>query len=279
MSQQQNGGPAPCASVRFDLTASRTSIRVHIFRPRDGSVPRGLAVLFHGAGRHGLADRLPYLAAALASRGLVVYAWDAPFHGANSRDGAFYDAPTMIRDAVQVVRMAHGHADAPGGKLVLGGHSFGALLARIAAHRLTHDATGPQVDGVFLLAPTVRGPWHWALFRCLGAPLASLVAHRVVVSRANDDELVLHGRYPPSFHAMVHDCLHDDSTLSCPALLVAGLRDTMSNIHECLEVHRRNLTHPRRCLCVLDEAHYLVHASTAAVAEFCAALVSSQEGP
>jgi alpha-beta hydrolase superfamily lysophospholipase len=111
----------------------------------EGSEPRAVVVLAHGASEH--SGRYEWTGEQLVSRGYALYAIDHRGHGRSEGDRAVID---RMRNAVEdlhtlVERAAASH---PGRPVVLLGHSMGGAVA--LSYTIEHE---DALDGLMLSAP------------------------------------------------------------------------------------------------------------------------------
>ena len=124
---------------------------VHSWNPTNHDTPpRGLVILFHGLGGHGMYPTVRYLAELLVKHNFCVYCGDFCGHGqSKGRRGYIESLDVLLADANVIVDFAQQqHLYLP---LFLGGVSLGGAVA-IA---LSTTQLKTQVSGLILIAPMV----------------------------------------------------------------------------------------------------------------------------
>jgi alpha-beta hydrolase superfamily lysophospholipase len=138
--------------LRTLQTADGSRLRYRRWLP-DGEV-RGAVQVLHGASEH--SGRYGRLAAALAGRGLAVYAMDLRGHGRTAEStgiGRFggLGVETVLAD-VEALHLVMDEQH-PGVPRVLLGHSMGSIIALAAAERNGADLAGLALSGPIGVAP------------------------------------------------------------------------------------------------------------------------------
>jgi hypothetical protein len=117
--------PALSSIEPFEDASIGPAVRGMLHRPR-GPATRGL-VLTHGAGSDCEAPLLRALAGAFALAGVAVLRCDLPFRQARSAGPPF--PATAARDRQGLRRAVHALRSVVGGRISLGGHSYGGRQA------------------------------------------------------------------------------------------------------------------------------------------------------
>ncbi len=150
--------------------------RLDVYRPAAGTIGAPTVVFLYGGGwESGTRDWYLFIAAALATQGLVVVVPDYRVYPA-------VRFPTFVEDAAQVVRWTAEHAAFFGGdptRLILIGHSAGAHIAALLAldrdYLRTVGVAPERVAGVVGLAgPYDFLPLDGETMRAIFAPAADL---------------------------------------------------------------------------------------------------------
>lgn len=203
----------------------------------DGPV-KAIIVGVHGFNDY--SDAFRELGAALAPRGIAVYAYDQRGFGKAPDVGGWAGDQTLTSDLTTVVRLIK--ARHPGVPIFALGESMGGSVVLEAA-------TGPDpppVDGVILSAPAV---WGRATLGLLGRVALSVFSHTVpwfpltgqglhieptdnrqVMIRLSRDPLVLKRAKVGSLHGLVDledAALAGAPRLTMPALILYGARDEL----------------------------------------------------
>lgn len=168
----------------------------------DGTPPRAIVVLAHGASEHG--GRYAWTAEQLAERGYALYAIDHRGHGKSEGDRAVIDRMgNAVEDLDTLVeRVQASHAGLP---LVLLGHSMGGAVA--LSYTIEHE---DKLDALVLSAPLAAleaaSPVTRAVGRVLSAVAPGLGVFAIdstavsrdpqVVADYDADPLNYHGRLP-----------------------------------------------------------------------------------
>jgi alpha-beta hydrolase superfamily lysophospholipase len=130
---------------------SEGKIFYHRWDPVDP--PTRIVQIVHGYAEHG--GRYAHVAAALATRGAVVYADDHIGHGRSDGERALITNFDHVVDDLHT--LSHiAKSDHPGLPLVLVGHSMGGLLSGRFAQRWPDEVAGVAFCG------SVIGDWRWA---------------------------------------------------------------------------------------------------------------------
>jgi len=177
------GTEEPAAELRHEWTKTPSGIDclIHIWSPLQES-PRGVVVVFHGLGGHGLFPTVRYLAELLAAQHLAVYAMDFAGHGQSHGLRGYLSSPhDLLQDALHVVQYAE--QQSPELPLFFAGNSMGGAVALSLSLRVKH------VAGLVLLAPMVSLPvssfQRWVLQR-LAAWTPKLGLTKSCLSKAAD---------------------------------------------------------------------------------------------
>lgn len=128
---------------------------VHIWTPLDESSrpasPRGVVVIFHGMGGHGLFPTVRYLAELLVQYRYAVYSMDFCGHGQSYGLRGYIESPQLLlNDGRLLCELARD--DFPGWPFFLAGGSMGGSVALLLSLEV------PYVDGLILMAPMVSLP-------------------------------------------------------------------------------------------------------------------------
>ena len=155
------------------------------------SIPKGdgpfpAVVLVHGSGPHDMDETIGGnktfrdLAWGLASRGIMVLRYDKRTKSYGSKMNALTLTvqDETIDDAILALQLLHAHPACDTARLVLCGHSLGAMLAPEIA------ALTPSVDGVVMLAPVAR-----PLETVIGDQLRFIASQQDSLSPTEDIEL------------------------------------------------------------------------------------------
>jgi len=201
------------------------------------TVPVGLGpfpgvVLVHGSGPQdrdetiGANKVFKDLAEGLASRGIEVLRYDKRtfVYGAKLGDSISVDDEVML-DAIAAVAALRGRPEIDSRRILVIGHSMGALLAPEIGMR------SAPVAGVVLLAPPGRPPWELVLsqMRYIGAPPKQIAEMELEVARVKAGTLGserLLGA-PQSYwkDLAAHDGIGMAKKLGTPVLVLRGDRD------------------------------------------------------
>jgi uncharacterized protein len=142
----------------------------------NGKGPFPAVVLVHGSGPNDRDESIgankPFrdLAEGLASKGILVFRYDKRTfaHGPKMLNATI--ETEVLEDGVAAIELLRKRADVDGKRLVVVGHSLGALLGPEIAKR-------SKASGVVVLAPPARSPWQILpqQYRYLGVPEADVV--------------------------------------------------------------------------------------------------------
>lgn len=133
--------------------------RIHCWSPSQH--PRGMVVLFHGLGGHGMFPTVRYLAELLVRHHFCVYSGDFCGHGQSPGLAGYIASPdVLLEDARQMIKFARQRH--PTLLIFLGGVSMGGAVAILLSIELKSC-----ISGMLLVAPMVKldlPEWqHWAL--------------------------------------------------------------------------------------------------------------------
>lgn len=202
--------------------------------------PRRIVQIVHGYAEHG--GRYAHVAAALASRGAVVYADDHAGHGRSDGERALITDFDAVADDLHTLGDI-ARAERPGLPWVLVGHSMGGLLAARTAQRWPDEVAGVAFCGA------VIGDWDWAR-RVLELPeLPEISFDPLALSRDPQvgadyaaDPLVHHGQYRRGLleaEVVALDRFQDDlGRLTMPVLFLHGTDDPFVPYRRSLEAVR-----------------------------------------
>jgi alpha-beta hydrolase superfamily lysophospholipase len=222
----------------------------------DGPGPWPTALLLPGSGpvdRNSDARRMPLgvtraLAEALASAGVASYRYDKRGVGASPGDWRRPGLHDGADDARAALRVLASRPEVDPTRLVLVGHSEGAILAAaVAADGTAHD--GPALAGVCLLSPTARRGeevlvWQAErlapglpapvrlLLRVLRTDVVAQVRRNHARLKATTTDVARLGgvRTNARWHRefMAHDPTGDLRRLTLPVLAITGSKDLQS---------------------------------------------------
>ncbi len=211
----------------FESVFSGVEGRIFYRRWDPAEAPVRIVLIVHGYAEH--SGRYAHVAAALTSRGAVVYAEDHLGHGRSDGErGLITDFERVVDDLSALVRIAtHEH---PGLPLVVVGHSMGGLLVARLAQRAPGDVAGVAFCGA------VIGDWAWAREVLAQPELPSVAFDPAALSRDPQvgaayaaDPLVYHGQYKrPLLEAEVlalDRFERDIDRLAMPILFLHGTDD------------------------------------------------------
>lgn len=155
----------------LEVPTAHGDARVHLARPTDD--PRGLLMLGHGAGGGVAAPDLGLATQEGLAAGFAVALIEQPYRVAGRR------APAPLAQVDTAWRAAAEHLAgvAPGGRLIVGGRSFGARVA-------CRTATDVDASGVLCLAFPLHPPGRPEKSRL--AELISVTVPTLVVQGARD---------------------------------------------------------------------------------------------
>lgn len=203
----------------------------------DGSSPRAIVVLVHGAGEH--SGRYEDVAAALTASGIAVYALDHRGHGRSDGPRALIDRVDRgVADVERLATLAQAtHPDVP---LFALGHSLGGMLALVWAARHGDGSAGLVLSGALAALPEVP-PALTLVGRALSVlaprmPLIGIDAELIsrdpaAVAAYRTDPLVHHGRLPARTAAEIAGTVsrlpETAAAITIPALIMYGTEDRL----------------------------------------------------
>lgn len=157
-----------------------TDCCLHTWKNSDSEKPKGLVLIFHGFGAHGLYPTVRYAAERLAASNYIVVAPDLPGHGASEGLSGYISSASALLDAgveiAQHVKKTHEGVD----KFFLLGSSMGGTISLAVAQKMAQANNNSSITGVVLLAPmlmlSVGDPARYLLSGLAMLPFVSTMA-------------------------------------------------------------------------------------------------------
>lgn len=197
--------------------ADGDNLAVQFWPTPPGAARRGIVVLVHGLGEH--AGRYDHLARRLTGWGFAVLGYDQCGHGKSAgARGRLPNTMRLIEDLNDILQSARRRL-APGQKLVVLGHSLGALVTCVLV--LLREV---RADALVLSSPVfspVLSPWQKLLLRT-AAPLAPdlTVRHGIAPEAlSHDPEVVDAYKADPLVHDRISGRLANFIAQSGPRVL------------------------------------------------------------
>ena len=150
----------------------------------DENEAKGLVLIFHGFGAHGLYPTVRYAAERLAVAKYIVVAPDMPGHGKSSGlKGYISSAPSFLQAGVDIaLQVQEKHVAKSGGNFFLLGSSMGGTISLSVAQKLLSQENNTSISGVVLLAPM--------LMLSVGTPARYLLSSLATIPGLNTMQLI-----------------------------------------------------------------------------------------
>jgi pimeloyl-ACP methyl ester carboxylesterase len=211
-------------------------------------------IYLHGLGSSPDSPKARLFARHFASVGwpLAVPQLSVPSLQRLSVEAALATASEALRNATQ------------GGRVILIGSSFGGYLALHALNRLA-PATADNIAGLALLAPVLY-PWHPE--EPIISPSTEAAWKHAGVFPIEEGATGTHVPVHYGFLEELRECARDELSVSCPTLVVHGVRDATVPHRHSVEFVRRNSAAQ---LVSLDDDHQMMkepHSLVSLVEEF-----------
>lgn len=170
-----------------------TDICLHTWNGEgDSTTNKGLVLIYHGFGAHGLYPTVRYAAERLAAANYVVVAPDLPGHGSSSGIRGYVSSSTdLLYMGVAITKYVKEQYASKINKFFLLGSSMGGTISLAVAQKMmTNDAAENGITGVVLLAPmlmlSVGTPARYLLSGLAMVPYVSTMA--VIPSNSTSSE-------------------------------------------------------------------------------------------
>ncbi len=265
----QPAGPAertPELTAQEIVAQDSVSLPLRTWLP-DGE-PEAVFVSLHGFNDYSNAFEAP--ASYWRDHGIATYAFDQRGFGETDHRGKWAGSDAMSRDVADAVALAA--ARHPGTPVYLVGVSMGGAVAMRAA-------TGempPEVDGLVLVAPAVRGrstmPVHYRVALWIGAhtiPWATLSGRGLEITPSDNtdmlralsaDPLIIKETRIDTIHGLVDlmdEALEASDRVTLPVLILYGVKDEIVPKEPTRQMLEAMPTERRR-LALYDDGYHML---------------------